>query len=84
VFAQLLALDTDSGAFDAVNRGLTLRRTAAAIGVTLAGACGFLAAGSFGASAHDDPCHLQHLCPADHHDYVWVDPSTGDAWDCAE
>lgn len=35
------------------------------------------------ASAHSDPCHSRHSCPSDHHTYVWTDPSTGLAWDCA-
>ncbi len=37
-----------------------------------------------GASAHRSGCHSAHTCPSDHHTYVWVDPSTGLAWDCAE
>lgn len=36
------------------------------------------------ASAHTSPCHTQHTCPSDHHTYVWTDPTTGLAWDCAE
>jgi hypothetical protein len=36
------------------------------------------------ASAHNNPCHSLQVCPSDHHDYVWFDPSSGSAWDCAE
>jgi hypothetical protein len=47
---------------------------------------GFLVAGFVapGASAHESPCHTAHTCPSDHHTYVWLDPSSGFAWDCAE
>jgi hypothetical protein len=56
-----------------------------AVGIALA-ALGFAAANVVvsGASAHSNPCHSQHTCPSDHHTYVWIDPSTGLAWDCAE
>jgi hypothetical protein len=56
-----------------------------AAGMALA-ALGFVAANFVvsGASAHSNPCHSQHTCPSDHHTYVWIDPSTGLAWDCAE
>jgi hypothetical protein len=49
-------------------------------------ALGFVAANVVvsGASAHSNPCHSQHTCPSDHHTYVWIDASTGLAWDCAE
>ena len=59
-------------------------------GLAVAGAAlavlGFLAAGFVvpNASAHQSPCHSAHTCPSDHHTYVWIDPTTGLAWDCAE
>jgi hypothetical protein len=37
-----------------------------------------------GAAAHSNPCHTQHICPSDHHTYVWTDLTTGLQWDCAE
>jgi hypothetical protein len=60
------------------------------LGSAVAGASlavlGFLVAGFVapGASAHESPCHTAHTCPSDHHTYVWLDPSSGLAWDCAE
>ncbi len=47
---------------------------------------GFAAAGAVarGASSHQSGCHSQHSCPSDHHTYVWVDPATGQGWDCVE
>ena len=35
------------------------------------------------ASAHRSGCHGAHLCPSDHHSYIWYDGS-GKGWDCAE
>jgi hypothetical protein len=57
----------------------------AVVGASLA-VLGFLVAGfvALGASAHESPCHAAHTCPSDHHTYVWVDPSSGLAWDCVE
>ena len=60
------------------------------LGIAVAGAAlavlGFIVAGLVapGASAHRSPCHPAHACPSDHHTYVWIDPSSGFAWDCAE
>jgi hypothetical protein len=60
------------------------------LGIAVAGASlavlGFLVAGFVapGASAHESPCHTAHTCPSDHHTYVWLDLSSGLAWDCAE
>src|SRR3954451_5148882 len=50
------------------------------------GALGFLLADTVasGAPAHRSGCHGAHTCPSDHHTYVWVDPSTGQGWDCVE
>lgn len=50
----------------------------ALLGFALAGAV------AHGASSHQSGCHSQHTCPSDHHTYVWVDQTTGLAWDCAE
>ena len=57
----------------------------AVVGASLA-ALGFLVASFVAprASAHESPCHAAHTCPSDHHTYVWSDPSSGLAWDCAE
>jgi hypothetical protein len=52
--------------------------TLALLGFALAGAL------AHGASSHRSGCHTQHTCPSDHHTYVWVDQTTGLAWDCAE
>src|SRR6266516_7020803 len=56
-----------------------------AVAVVLA-LLGFAAAGAVarGASSHQSGCHSQHSCPSDHHTYVWVDPATGQGWDCVE
>jgi hypothetical protein len=58
-------------------------RIAAAIVLVVAG-FGFASLIVSPASAHQSGCHSQHTCPSDHHTYVWIDPSTGLAWDCAE
>jgi hypothetical protein len=67
-----------------------VRRWARTSGIVL-GLAGIAAAGMMAALlisgpafAHNNPCHLLQACPSDHHDYVWFDPSTGNAWDCAE
>ena len=56
-----------------------------AVAVVLA-LLGFALAGAVahGAASHQSGCHSQHTCPSDHHTYVWTDPMTGLAWDCAE
>jgi hypothetical protein len=50
------------------------------------GLLGFALAGALahGAQSHQSGCHSQHTCPSDHHTYVWVDQTTGLAWDCVE
>jgi hypothetical protein len=50
----------------------------ALLGFALAGAV------AHGAPSHQSGCHSQHSCPSDHHTYVWLDQTTGLAWDCAE
>lgn len=50
----------------------------ALLGFALAGAV------AHGAPSHQSGCHSQHTCPSDHHTYVWVDQTTGLAWDCVE
>jgi hypothetical protein len=56
------------------------RRLAVLLTATLAVAAGASAAP---ATAHQSGCHANYSCPSDHHTYVWVDPSTGESWDCA-
>jgi hypothetical protein len=57
---------------------LVLTVVLALLGFALAGAV------AHGASSHQSGCHSQHTCPSDHHTYVWVDQTTGLAWDCVE
>ena len=64
-----------------------MRHRIGAIATTIALALlGFALAGAVahGAYSHQSGCHSQHTCPSDHHTYVWVDQTTGLAWDCVE
>jgi hypothetical protein len=57
---------------------LAVTAVLALLGFALAGAV------AHGAASHQSGCHTQHTCPSDHHTYVWVDQTTGLAWDCVE
>ncbi len=47
-------------------------------------AAAFLSSGSDAFPLHQSGCHGAHSCPSDHHTYVWMDPGTGQTWDCVE
>jgi hypothetical protein len=57
--------------------------TAAGVALALLGFA-FAGAVARGAPSHQSPCHTQHICPSDHHTYVWTDATTGLDWDCVE